>query len=170
MDNKVPQAGIEPYTFFTGQDAYQESLDRFHEIFRPDGAELVSMRKVLDMDYELGGKLEGMRQAEIEQVFEGGQEIEKEQVIRGTMAVSIDATKVREKLGEKVDENGKKTLEIGFKDARIAGISSVEWDEKEQAAVCVDTSYVAGIEQVILGIATARKYWISIIRVAWIDL
>ena len=73
---------------------------------------------------------------------------------------------MREKLGEEVDENGKKTIEIGFKDARIAGVSAVEWDEKEQAAVCVDTSYVAGIERVILGTATAQKYWISIIQVS----
>ena len=35
---------------FTGRDAYQESLNRFHEIFRPDGKHLVSMRKALDMD------------------------------------------------------------------------------------------------------------------------
>ena len=45
-----------------------------------------------------------------------------------------------------VDENGKKTIEIGFKDAKIAGISLVEWDEKEGEAVCVNTSYVTGIE------------------------
>ena len=30
---------------FTGREAYQESLNRFHEIFRPDGKHLVSMRK-----------------------------------------------------------------------------------------------------------------------------
>ena len=40
---------------FTGRDAYQESLNRFHEIFRPDGKHLVSMRKALDMDSLLSG-------------------------------------------------------------------------------------------------------------------
>ena len=55
---------------FTGREAYQESLNRFHEIFRPDGKHLVSMRKALDMDYELGGRLEEQRQKEIQGVFE----------------------------------------------------------------------------------------------------
>ena len=149
------------FSFFTGQDVYQESLDRFHEIFRPDGPGLLSMRKVLDMDYELGDKLEGMRQREIEEVFEEGQEIEKEEVISGTMAVSIDATKVREKLGEEVNENGKKTIEIGFKDAKIAGISLVEWDEKEGEAVCVNTSYVTGIEYAD---DFFRRIWVEMTR------
>ena len=149
------------FSFFTGQDVYQESLDRFHEIFRPDGTGLLSMRKVLDMDYELGDKLEGMRQREIEEVFEEGQEIEKEEVISGTMAVSIDATKVREKLGEELDENGKKTIEIGFKDAKIAGISLVEWDEKEGEAVCVNTSYVTGIEYAD---DFFRRIWVEMTR------
>jgi len=80
---------------FTGREAYQESLNRFHEIFRPDGTDLVSLRKALDMDYELGGRLDGIRQEEIERVFEEGEEIEKEDMIGGVMAVSIDATKVR---------------------------------------------------------------------------
>ena len=42
---------------FSGHDGYQESLNRFHEIFRPDGKHLASMRKVLDMDYELGNRI-----------------------------------------------------------------------------------------------------------------
>jgi hypothetical protein len=35
---------------FTGREAYQKSLDRFHEIFRPDATQLISLRKALDMD------------------------------------------------------------------------------------------------------------------------
>src|SRR3989304_5389666 len=54
---------------FTGQNVYQEALDHFHRIFRPDGRDLISMRKALDMDYELGEGLEGLRQEEIRQVL-----------------------------------------------------------------------------------------------------
>ena len=119
---------------FTGREAYQESLNRFQEIFRPEGKDLVSMRKSLDMDYELGERLERLRQEEIEQVFAKGEEIKKDDVIEGTMAISIDATKVREKLGEEINADGKKKYKIGFKDAKIASVSEVIWDEvKEQA-------------------------------------
>ena len=31
-------------TSFTGQGPYEKSMDRFHEIFRPDGAERVSLK------------------------------------------------------------------------------------------------------------------------------
>jgi len=131
---------------FTGREAYQESLNRFHEIFRPDGRDLVSLRKALDMDYGLGERLEGIRQEEIERVFEKGEEVEKEDVIEGVMAVSIDATKVREKLGEEVTNGGGKRYEIGFKDVKIAGVSEIVFDKKQQEAKCTDTSYVSGIE------------------------
>ncbi len=131
---------------FTGREAYQESLNRFHEIFRPDGKDLVSMRKSLDMDYELGERLERLRQEEIEQVFDKGEEIKKDDVIEGTMAISIDATKVREKLGEEIIADGKKKYKIGFKDAKIASVSEVIWDEVEEEAKCINTTYVSGIE------------------------
>jgi hypothetical protein len=58
------------------------------------------MRKTLDMDYELGGKLKERRAEEIA----GGQKkravIEEQRPIMGTVVVSIDAGKVREKLGQ----------------------------------------------------------------------
>ena len=66
---------------FTGRDAYQESLDRFHEIFRPDGKYLISMRKALDMDYELGRRIEAKRQEEIKQVFGGNRPVEKQRLV-----------------------------------------------------------------------------------------
>ena len=50
---------------FTGREAYEKSRQRFHEIFRPDGTELISLRKALDMDAQLGGRLESLRQEEI---------------------------------------------------------------------------------------------------------
>jgi hypothetical protein len=89
---------------FTGREAYQESLNRFHEIFRPDGKHLASMRKALDMDYALGERMEATRQREIQQVFEKRGSVEVQRGIEGTMAVSVDATKVREKQGEYVDD------------------------------------------------------------------
>jgi len=131
---------------FTGREAYQESLNRFHEIFRPDGKDLVSMRKALDMDYVLGDRIEENRQQEIQQVFESGDSMEVQREIEGTMAVSIDATKVREKQGEYVDDCGRKRYEIGFRDAKIGVISKACWDPRRAEAYCSDSSYVGGIE------------------------
>jgi hypothetical protein len=131
---------------FTGREAYQESLDRFHEIFRPDGRHLVSMRKALDLDYELGAGLQQQRQQEIQQVFQGRQALEVQRALQGSEAVSIDATKVREKLREYVDDGGKKRCEIGFRDAKIGVISEARWDAARSEAYCTDSSYVAGIE------------------------
>lgn len=133
-------------SFFTAQDTYQESLDRFHEIFRPDGRQLISMRKFLDMDYQLGSRLEGIRQREIQQLSDGKQSLETEQPISGTMAVSIDATKVRHKLGEQLKADGSKAFQMGFKDAKVAAISAVQWNEKEGQPSCTDSSYVSGVE------------------------
>jgi len=131
---------------FTAREVYQGSLDWFYQIFRPDGKDLLSMRKALDMDYELGGKLEQRRQQETEAVHGKGAVIEEHRPIRGTMAVSIDAGKVREKLGERVTAEGEKKYEIGFRDVKVAAISEVFWDAKRQEAYCSDHSYVGGIE------------------------
>ena len=133
-------------TSFTGREAYQESLNRFHEIFRPDGKHLVSMRKALDMDYELGGRLEQQRQNEIKGIFEQQLAMEVQREIEGTMAVSIDATKIREKQGEYVGDWGEKRYKIGFRDAKIAAISEVGWDSARSEAYCTASSYVGGIE------------------------
>jgi hypothetical protein len=131
---------------FTGREAYQESLNRFHEIFRPDGKHLVSMRKALDMDYALGEQIEAIRQKEIEEVIERGKSMKVEGGIEGTMAVAVDATKLREKQGEYVDDCGKKRYKIGFRDAKIAAISEVRWDPVRGEAYCRGSTYVGGIE------------------------
>jgi hypothetical protein len=131
---------------FTGREAYQESLNRFHEIFRPDGKHLVSMRKALDMDYELGEVIEQKRQKEIEEVFKRRQPVEKEEIIEGTMAVSIDATKIREKKAEYVDSSGRKRYETGFRDVKVGVVSEVGWDEVRSEAFCSRSSYVGAIE------------------------
>jgi len=131
---------------FTGQGVYQKSLKRFHEIFRPDGKDLTSMRKVLDMDYELGLRLEEVKQQEIERVYEKGEGVEKDNVIEGPMAVSIDATKVREKLGEEVTSGGRKKYEMGFKDAKVTAVSEVVWEKKRKEPKSINHSYVSAEE------------------------
>ncbi len=132
---------------FTGQNVYQEALDHFHRIFRPEGRDLISMRKALDMDYQLGEGLEGLRQQEIRQVLQEDKPIQKEGPIEGMMAVSIDATKVREKLGQKRTRSGRKRYTVGFKDAKVAAISRVGWDEKRGEARCEHSSYVSAVEE-----------------------
>jgi len=146
---------------FTGREAYQESLNRFHEIFRPDGKHLVSMRKALDMDYELGSRIEQRRQQEIQQVFEGGKPMEVQRAVQGTVAVSIDATKVREKQGEYIDDCGKKRYEIGFRDAKVGVISEARWDPVRAEASCTDSSYVGGIEHAD---EFFRRVWVEMNR------
>ena len=121
---------------FTAREVYQGSLDWFHEIFRPDGEDLISMRKALDMNYELGEKLEGKRQREIEVVHTEAGELQEHRALRGTVAVSIDATKVREKLGEEATDEGEKRYEIGFKDVKVAAVSEVFWESKRKEAYC----------------------------------
>ena len=131
---------------FTGREAYQKSLDRFHEIFRPDATELISLRKSLDMDAELGERLEGLRQEEIRQVFENKQALAKENAIKDLMAVSVDATKLRQRGEEERIVDGKTTYPTVWRDAKIGAVSSIGWDEKHQEAFCSDSSYVSGIE------------------------
>ena len=104
-------------TSFTGREPYQESLDRFHEIFRPDGEDYISLRKALDMNYKLSSEIEKLRQTEIKNVFEAGHDMKKENVVKN-MAVSIDATKVREKMGDSVTDDGKRKYEIVYVNVR----------------------------------------------------
>ena len=148
-------------TSFTGRDAYQESLNRFHEIFRPGGKHLISMRKALDMDYELGERIEYTREEEIRQVFDEVEPLEKHWLTEGVVAVSIDATKVREKQGEYVDDGGKRRYEIGFRDAKIAVISESCWDSKRSEAYCANSSYVGGIEHAD---EFFRRIWVEMHR------
>ena len=44
-------------SFHTGKGPYQESLDHFHEIFRPNGIDYISLSKAENMDRELGEKI-----------------------------------------------------------------------------------------------------------------
>jgi len=131
---------------FTGREAYQKSLDRFHEIFRPDATELISMRKSLDMDAQLGGRLESLRQQEVAQVFVAKRSVAKENVIKDVMAVSADATKLRQRGQEEVSADGEKSYPSLWRDVKIGAVSSIGWDEKREEAFCSASSYVSGIE------------------------
>jgi hypothetical protein len=131
---------------FTGREAYQKSLDRFHEIFRPDATELISMRKALDMDAELGGRLESLRQQEIAQVFVAKRAVTKENAIEDVMAVSVDATKLRERGQEEISADGNKSYPSIWRDVKIGAVSSLGWDEKREEAFCSASSYVSAIE------------------------
>ena len=51
------------------------------------------------MDAELGLRLEALRQEEVSQVFKKKPLIAKENVIEDLMAVSVDATKLRQRRG-----------------------------------------------------------------------
>ncbi len=131
---------------FTGREAYEKSLERFHEIFRPDGAEQISMRKSLDMDAQLGEGLQRLRQQEISQVFETMQPLAKESSIADVMAVSVDATKLRERGEEERTADGKRSYPSIWRDVKIGAVSAVGWAEKRQEAFCSGSSYVSGIE------------------------
>ncbi len=110
---------------FTGQNACTEAMDQFHRTFHSDGEDLISMCKALDMDCELGEPMEGLRQQEIRQVHQEDKPITKVAPIEGLMAVSIDATKAREKLGQKTTGSGRKRYTMGFKDTKVATVSRV---------------------------------------------
>jgi hypothetical protein len=131
---------------FTGRGAYDKSLQQFHEIFRPDGTQLISERKALDMDAELGKRLEHVRQEEIRQLFEGKRDVKVESPIEDRMAISVDATKVREWGQPEVKADGTKSWPTLWRDAKVGAVSAIRWDPARQEAFCSASSYVSGIE------------------------
>jgi len=151
LDEKLPACGHTPglqyyLCRFTGQGAYEKALGLFHEVFRPEGGEELSMRKALDMDYALGERLEELRRGEIERWHVDERSIDSRAPIEGTMVVSVDATKLREKLGEEHLSEGRKRYEIGFRDVKVGVVSALEWDESREEAACVESSYVGAVE------------------------
>lgn len=131
---------------FTGREAYEKSLQQFHEIFRPDGTQLISERKALDMDAQLGERLEQVRQEEIRQVFEEKRDVTVESPIEERMAISVDATKVREWGEAELKADGTKSWPTIWRDAKVGAVSAIGWDARRQEAVCSASSYVSGIE------------------------
>ena len=128
---------------FCGEQSYEQGLEQFHEVFRPDGRELVSMNKAFEMVREVGDGLEEQRQKEIAERADEPVEVREE--ITGTMAASIDAGKVATRTNEQVTEDGKKSYDRSYRDAKVATVAAVKVD-KEGAAHCTKTSCVTGIE------------------------
>ena len=128
---------------FCGEQSYEQGLAQFHEVLRPDGRELVSMNKAFEMVREVGDGLEEQRQKEIAERADEPVEVREE--ITGTMAASIDAGKVATRANEQVTEDGKKSYDRSYRDAKVPTVSAVKVD-KEGAAHCTKTSCVTGIE------------------------
>jgi hypothetical protein len=104
------------------------------------------MRKALDMDAQLGQRMETLRQTEVRELGQEGVQLPKRDPIREVVAVSVDATKLREKGQEKTTTKGRKKYEILWKDVKIAALSEVGWDAKRKEAFCTHSSYLSGIE------------------------
>ena len=86
---------------FVGDNPYQRSREHFHQIFRPDGSEEISLHKMEQMVDGLGVRLEQERQEEITAQFEDGKRLAVADEITGTMVVCIDAGKVPTKGNER---------------------------------------------------------------------
>ena len=125
------------------EQSYEQGVAQFHEVLRPDGRELVSMNKAFEMVRAVGDGLEEQRQREIKERAEKPVAVREE--ITGTMVASIDAGKVATRANEQVTEDGKKSYDRVFRDAKVATVSAVKVDQ-EGAAHCTKTSCVTGIE------------------------
>ena len=125
------------------EQSYEQGVAQFHEVLRPDGRELVSMNKAFEMVRAVGDGLEEQRQREIKERAEKPVAVREE--ITGTMVASIDAGKVATRANEQVTEDGKKSYDRVFRDAKVATVSAVKVGQ-EGAAHCTKTSCVTGIE------------------------
>ena len=108
---------------------YQRSREHFHQIFRPDGTEQISLHKIEQMVDALGGRLEEQRQEEITAQFEDGKRIAVDDEITDTMVVCIDAGKAPTKGNERIDDEERKRYDREFRDVKVASVSALEWDE-----------------------------------------
>lgn len=147
---------------FCGRQPYQESLDHFHEVFRADGQQPVSMRKAYEMTCAVNHGLERQRQQEITEYLEQDTRVAVQEPITDTMAVCIDAGKVPTRANENVDDAGAKSYECQYRDAKVATVSAVQKpketgepaptdepaveDEDDAEVRLTDTSCVTGIE------------------------
>ena len=140
---------------------YQESLDHFHEVFRADDEQKVSMRKAYEMTRAVNHGLEQQRQQEITEYLEEGKRVTVQEPITATMAVCIDAGKVPTRANESVDDAGTKSYECQYRDAKVATVSAVQKpkhkhtdrrraaeaeDDTDDPVRLTNTSCVTGIE------------------------
>lgn len=138
---------------FTVRGAYQENLDHFHEIFRSDGVEYISLLEAEQIMRSHGAGLEAIEQERISAVYDknGPGDIEKHEPIDGTMIIAMDATKIRHRDGEKSIEikgNNREINHYGFKDAKIALIGAVGESPDNHEPRTENMTYVAAIEPI----------------------
>jgi len=131
-------------TLFTGNDVYGESVGRFNEIFRPNGAGRLSLWKAQAMTNSLGLCLEEAKQEKITQVMAGGDIPEEKPV--SNMAVFIDATKTPE-IVEKINENNEKKRMVQYRDAKIGSVAQIEWNDKKNEVNLKNITHVAAVEK-----------------------
>ena len=144
--------------YFCGRQPYQESLEHFHEVFRADGKERVSMRKAYEMVCEENRGLEQQRQQEIKEYLQEDKRVAVQEQITETMVVCIDATKVPTRANENVADDDNKSYECQYRDSKVATVSAVEQqkdadehapadeDDKDDEVRLTNTSCVTGIE------------------------
>lgn len=133
-------------SMFAAHQAHAEGLRQFHEVFRADGRELLSVKKAFAMVRAVTGGLERQRQQEISDHLQADAAPEVEEPIGGTVAVSIDAAKVPVRANERVDESGKGNRRRKFRDAKTATVAAVQRKAKRKQARCTNVSYVAASE------------------------
>ena len=144
--------------YFCGRQPYQESLQQFHEVFRADGSERVSMRKAYEMVCVENRGLEQQRQQEISEYLEDDKRVAVQKQISDTMVVCIDATKLPTRVRKNAND-----YERQYRDSKVATVSALQQhhdadelaptdapateDESEDDQVrLTNTSYVTGIE------------------------
>ena len=150
---------------FVGSEPYQSGRSHFHQIFRPDGTDKVSLHKIEQMIDALGCRMEQQRQQEIVAGFDlssaPAPTVEITAEITGTMVVCIDAGKVPVKSNESVDAANRMRYDREFRDVKVATISALGWDGSRREARCTDTTYVAGIEHAD---EFFRRVWVEMNR------
>ena len=126
---------------FCAEQSYEQGRAQFHEVLRPDERELVSMNKAFEMVREVGAGLEQLRQKEITKRAEEALAVREE--ITGTAVAGIDAGKVATRVNEQVTDDGKKSYDRAWRDAKVATVSAVKVNEEGEAH-CTKTTCVTG--------------------------
>lgn len=145
--------------YFCGRKPYREGLDQFHEVFRADGKQGVSMHKAYEMVCAVNEGLERQRQQEITEYLEDDKRVAVQEPITGTMVVCVDATKVPTRAERNVADDDKRSYECQYRDSKVAAVSALERaeadehapeqaqdDDDERQVRLTNTTYVTGIE------------------------
>ena len=112
--------------YFCGRQPYQESLQQFHEVFRADGSERVSMRKAYEMVCAENRGLEQQRQQEISEYLEQDKRVAVQEQITDTMVVCIDATKLPTRVSENANDPEDNSYQCQYRDSKVATVSALQ--------------------------------------------